>query len=332
MFQSFLTPEIVATELNLTPRTIRNWLNKNQLPGVKLPRGWRVLEREYKEWKDQYWNGDPNFRPPTLFTNETITEEEDGTTEEERAAPTIEEEIQTDFSQLDAFAVEFMTRFPTLTIPKIDIGKGGATITKTVRIPMAWNIDIENIVRKLTIFDDKPSYFYRACIAIGIRFFRSVLEANLTSILDPAQDLNWKMEEIIQDRLSKRRTIRRMQVVIAGLRDALPEEIDATLRFIEEELNKLPIFMREKAYLAMDRTFTRIKLDVSRDYFMPEEIVKLRKAQQEADELMASMDNNVIPFDEWRAKLRQAEEADDDGLIDKLIDQLVDEEEEDEEG
>lgn len=44
--EKLLTPEDVANVLSVTPRTVKDWLRKGKLKGVKVGRLWRIRELE----------------------------------------------------------------------------------------------------------------------------------------------------------------------------------------------------------------------------------------------------------------------------------------------
>lgn len=46
MVERLLTPEEAADKLGIAPRTMREWLRRSKLPGVKLGRLWRVRETD----------------------------------------------------------------------------------------------------------------------------------------------------------------------------------------------------------------------------------------------------------------------------------------------
>ena len=49
-----MTVEDVAERLNVIPITIRRWLRRGELTGLKTPAGWRFEERDIQEWIDRH--------------------------------------------------------------------------------------------------------------------------------------------------------------------------------------------------------------------------------------------------------------------------------------
>lgn len=59
MGDKLLTPEDAAERLNMATKTIREWLRKGELVGVKLGRNWRVREEDLKTFIDSKVTGKP---------------------------------------------------------------------------------------------------------------------------------------------------------------------------------------------------------------------------------------------------------------------------------
>jgi len=53
--ERILTPEEVAKRLQVTERTVLQWLRDGKLPGAKLGRLWRVKESDLHEFLDYSW-------------------------------------------------------------------------------------------------------------------------------------------------------------------------------------------------------------------------------------------------------------------------------------
>ena len=51
MSEEVLTPEEVAQELKMAPKTIMDWLRSGKLPGRKYGRFWRILRSDFEEFK-----------------------------------------------------------------------------------------------------------------------------------------------------------------------------------------------------------------------------------------------------------------------------------------
>jgi len=51
--QEVLTPEEVAGRLKMSPRTVRDWLRKGHLTGIKLGKEWRVRESDLEAFVEQ---------------------------------------------------------------------------------------------------------------------------------------------------------------------------------------------------------------------------------------------------------------------------------------
>lgn len=43
----YLTPNEIADELSVTPKTVREWLRNGQLKGIKVGSSWRVKYDDY---------------------------------------------------------------------------------------------------------------------------------------------------------------------------------------------------------------------------------------------------------------------------------------------
>jgi excisionase family DNA binding protein len=52
MLDNLLTPEEVADRLSVKVTTVREWLKKGELTGVKLGRVWRVREKDLETFVD----------------------------------------------------------------------------------------------------------------------------------------------------------------------------------------------------------------------------------------------------------------------------------------
>lgn len=44
--EKLLTPQDAAQRLNVVTKTVREWLKRGELPGVKLGRNWRIREED----------------------------------------------------------------------------------------------------------------------------------------------------------------------------------------------------------------------------------------------------------------------------------------------
>lgn len=49
--EEVLTPEEVAAELKMAPKTVKDWLRDGKLPGKKYGRFWRVLRSDLEKFK-----------------------------------------------------------------------------------------------------------------------------------------------------------------------------------------------------------------------------------------------------------------------------------------
>lgn len=47
-WDKLLTPEEAAVILRVTPKTVRDWLNKGELKGVKVGKLWRIKESDLR--------------------------------------------------------------------------------------------------------------------------------------------------------------------------------------------------------------------------------------------------------------------------------------------
>ena len=48
--EKMFTPEQVAEQFGLTPRTIKDWMRTGKLKGVKFGKSWRIKENDLKEF------------------------------------------------------------------------------------------------------------------------------------------------------------------------------------------------------------------------------------------------------------------------------------------
>lgn len=51
----FLRPEEVAELLDISENTIRHWLRKGELPGVKFGRQWRIRKDDLDKFIEQHY-------------------------------------------------------------------------------------------------------------------------------------------------------------------------------------------------------------------------------------------------------------------------------------
>lgn len=70
-----LTPEEAAEILAVSPKSIREWLRKGKLKGVRAGRLWRIRERDLEAFID-----------PVLQALETAPEDDEPLTEEDKEA------------------------------------------------------------------------------------------------------------------------------------------------------------------------------------------------------------------------------------------------------
>ena len=49
-----LTVEDLAERLNVIPVTIRRWLRRRELTGIRTPAGWRFEEKDVQAWIDRH--------------------------------------------------------------------------------------------------------------------------------------------------------------------------------------------------------------------------------------------------------------------------------------
>lgn len=52
-----LTPEQAAEILNISPKTLRNWLREKRIRGVKVGREWRILQGDLEDYLQKLHNG-----------------------------------------------------------------------------------------------------------------------------------------------------------------------------------------------------------------------------------------------------------------------------------
>lgn len=50
---SFIKPEKIAEELKVSPATVRAWLRKGELKGIKVGSLWRIKEEDYKKYLNE---------------------------------------------------------------------------------------------------------------------------------------------------------------------------------------------------------------------------------------------------------------------------------------
>lgn len=53
MEEKYLTPEEVAEKLDVTPKTVREWIKNGDLNGYKFGSKYRITENDYLEFLDR---------------------------------------------------------------------------------------------------------------------------------------------------------------------------------------------------------------------------------------------------------------------------------------
>lgn len=105
MPDKLLTPEEVAERLVMSPKTIRDWLRKGKLKGVKTGKLWRIRERDLEAFIE---GKSPRETPPLKeYTRQEISEFLKADKLGPETASKVEHDLETDpFFDVENWALE----------------------------------------------------------------------------------------------------------------------------------------------------------------------------------------------------------------------------------
>jgi len=105
MAEKLLTPEEVAERLVMSPKTIRDWLRKGKLKGVKTGKLWRIRERDLEAFIEG--KGLREISPLREYTRQEIRKFLKADKLSRDTAGKVEHELETDpFFHVEKWAVE----------------------------------------------------------------------------------------------------------------------------------------------------------------------------------------------------------------------------------